>query len=289
MKKIDSVYNIQDVADSFSKAADEYDKYAYFQRNIVARLIARLALMKNNPKRILDLGAGTGNAHESLLERYPDAEIVSVDLAHHMLEKFRQHAKFSENAICADSHKIPLKDNCVDMIFSSLMLQWCNDLNLVFAELQRILKPEGLLIFSTLGPDTMRELREAWSQVDEEVHVHNYIDMHDIGDVMLTQGLVDPVMDMEKVTIEYPEVITIMRDIKHIGAHNMHGKRRKTLTGKTKLKKLIAAYEKFRNESGKYPLTYEVVYGHAWGSDKQPNLHQDGEVHIPLASLRNKE
>lgn len=273
-------YDLNALAASFNKAAKTYDKYAFFQRQIAKNLLSRLDFIRHTPKTILNLGAGTGHANAELAKRYPNAQIISLDIAGDLL------AKIPSNQICADMHALPLKTNQIDMVYSNLVIHWCNDLNQVFTEIQRVLKPDGLFIFSSLGPDTLDELRQSWASIDDEKHVHDYTDMHHVGDAMLKQGLADPVMDMEKVMVPYPDVLTLMRDIKSIGGHNLHQSRRKTLTAKSKIQRLIQAYEAFRLPSEQYPLTYEVIYGHAWGSAQSQNTQHDGEVHIPLSALR---
>jgi malonyl-CoA O-methyltransferase len=288
MTILNAVYNVGEIAASFNRAASQYDQYAFFQREIVTRVLARLEFIQLVPQRILDLGAGTGYAHAGLVQRYPKTEIVALDLATAMLAQ----NTVAHYAVCGDSHHLPLQTNSVDMVFSSLMLHWCSDLGQAFSEVKRVLKPGGLFIFATLGPDTLTELRQAWSQVDEGKHVHDYMDMHDVGDVLLQQGLADPVMDMECVSVEYEAVMTLMQDIKHIGGHNMDARRQKTLTPPSKLRKLLQAYEAFRLPNGQYPLTYEVVYGHAWGPTQTMQDSSLPEIEIPLeiplASLRSK-
>jgi len=190
-----------------------------------------------------------------------------------------------ESYRCGDAEDLPLADNSVDLIFSSLTLQWCGELDRAFAEFKRVLKPEGLLMFSSFGPDTLKELRESWRLADmstdernEKMHVNDFIDMHDIGDALLRAGLSDPVMDVENFTLTYSDAYQLMRELKALGAHNVANARRHSLTGKTRLKNMVSEYENFRVD-GLLPATYEVVYGHAWG------VSDDENFEISLSSL----
>jgi malonyl-CoA O-methyltransferase len=164
--------------------------------------------------------------------------------------------------VCADAERLPLADGSVDLILSNLMLQWCNP-DHVFAEFRRVLAPHGLLSFTTLGPDTLRELRSAWREVDSRTHVNQFIDMHDIGDALVRGGFASPVLDVERYTLTYLDVRRVAADLKATGAHNATMGRARGLTGRRQFAALQAAYEGFRQD-GRLPATYEVVFGHAW-------------------------
>jgi malonyl-CoA O-methyltransferase len=258
---------------SFDAAAEYYDDVAVLQREIVERILERLDLVKLQPATILDIGAGTGVAAYELSKRYKKSRVIAFDLALNMLKQARQRgsllSKFSNKRtfVCGDAEQLPFVDNSVELIFSSSTLQWCSDLDHTFAELKRILKPGGLLMFSTFGPDTLKELRQSWQAADvntaESIHVHDFIDMHDIGDAMLRADFDDPVMDVENFTLTYADAYQLMRELKTLGAHNVASDRRHTLTGKSRVKNMVAAYETLRCD-GSLPATYEVVYGHAW-------------------------
>jgi malonyl-CoA O-methyltransferase len=177
---------------------------------------------------------------------------------------------------------LPLKSNSVDLIFSNLMLQWCDPPDAVFAEVQRVLKPSGVFIFSSFGPDTLHELRESWVNVDGHTHVNRFIDMHDLGDAMMRSGLAEPVLDVERFTLTYPDAITLMRELKAIGAHNVTQGRRHGLMGKAVLNQVIHNYEIHRRDNV-LPASYEVVYGQAWGNATTPT--SAAEVRIPIAHI----
>ena len=255
---------------AFEKAAKEYDEAAILQREVATRLVERLDYMLLKPNVILDAGVGTGYCTLDLVERYPHSQVIALDIAHAMLqqtkEKSKQHPRTSylEN----DVEKLALADNSVDLIISSLTVQWCNDYIKAFEEFKRVLKPGGCLLFSSFGPDALKELRHCWYKVDNDYHVNSFIDMHHIGDALMQTGFADPVMDSEVITITYKDVYQIMRDLKTIGAHNVLNGRRHSLTGKGRLKAMIAEYETFRSDDV-LPMSYEIVYGHAWIAEQE--------------------
>ena len=276
------------VRQAFDRAAESYDEAAVLQREVGERLLDRLDLVRLRPQRILDLGCGTGVGSRALMKRYPKAEIVALDLSTAMLRKARKRAPLLRRlpAVCADAERLPLRPASFDLIFSNLTLQWCYDLDATFTGLVRSLRPEGLLMFSTFGPDTLTELRQSWASVDQNPHVNAFIDMHDIGDAMVRAAFADPVMDVERFTLTYSQPRDLMRDLKAIGAHNVSPGRRKSLTGKQSLAAMEAAYEGFRAEDGRLPASYEVVYGHAWAPREMPQRRGGaGEAFIPIGRI----
>jgi len=276
------------VADSFSAAADSYDAHAALQVEVGTRLLERLDFVKNTPTRVVDIGCGTGVITRALQQRYKNAQVIGLDLAHgmatHADKKRRWLAK--ERYICADMEKLPLATHSVDMIVSNLALQWLDDLTAVFTEFQRVLRPDGVVLFASFGPDTLFEMRQAWQAVDDRVHVNRFMDMHDVGDAMVRARLADPVMDCEKIVLTYRDVKTLMRELKAIGAHNVNAGRMHSLTAPNHLKKMMAEYERFRRVDGFLPATYEIVYGNAWGSElfAQPTAHSN-EFAMPLSQI----
>ena len=265
---------------AFSRAASRYDEVAALQREIGQRMLERLNLVSLKPGTVVDLGAGTGVATVALEKRYPGARVVALDFAFPMLQEIRRRGSFFRKpcCLCADLEQLPLADASVDLLYSNAAFQWCNDLNMVFAELQRVLKPGGLLMFTTFGPDTLKELRAAWSEADGYAHVSRFLDMHDVGDALLGAEFADPVMDVDRITLTYDAVEDLMRELKILGAHNITDGRQRSLTGKGRLLAMKRAYEHFRS-NGQLPASYEVVYGHAWA----PLQHrQQGVVRVPL-------
>jgi len=253
---------------AFDRAAAGYDRAAVLQQEVGTRLVERLDYVRLAPRRVLDLGSGTGLLAGALANRYPRARILQLDLSLAMLRQARGRSRLrawlgKSQFAAGDAERLPLASASFDLVLSNLVFQWCEGLGAVMAELRRVLRPGGLVMFTTFGPDTLGELRRAWAQVDGGVHVSRFPDMHDVGDLMVQAGLADPVMDMEPFTLTYDTVQGLMRDLKAIGASNAARGRARGLTGKGRLQALGAAYEGFRRE-GRLPATYEVVYGHAW-------------------------
>lgn len=280
---------------SFDAAAGRYDAVAVLQAEVRARLLERLDLFRMTPTRILEAGCGTGHGARALLQRYRRAGLVALDLAPAMLQATRARRPWLRrlDPVCADAAAVPLADSSVDLVFSNLMLQWSNQPDRVFAEFRRVLRPGGLLLFSTFGPDTLKELRAAWRAADGHTHVSRFIDMHDLGDALIRAGLGGPVMDMEVLTLTYTDARSLMRDLKSMGAHNATAGRSRGLTGRRRLAAMEAEYERWRDADGRLPASWEVVYGHAWAGEGPPrgnagnagNAGAGGETRVPLAQL----
>lgn len=281
------------IAEAFSRAAPDYAANAVLQNRVADNLAERLELFRLSPQRILDAGSGCGNGSAQLRRRYPDAELVAFDLAFEMLRTHRgkglRRWLRAERFVCGDIERLPLADHSVDLVYSNLVLQWCAGPERALAEFARVLRPDGLLLFSSLGPDTLHELRASWAAVDEAPHVNRFLDMHDVGDALIGAGFAGPVLDVDHVTMTYPDVVAVMRDLKAIGAQQVIGGRVSTLTGKGRLQRLAAGYEPFRR-NGLLPATYEVVYGHAW-APRPGQRPQDGSTvaHFPLSNLRRRQ
>jgi malonyl-CoA O-methyltransferase len=272
MSDEDLLLDKRQVRRAFERAAARYEGAAVLQHEVCRRMLERLAYIKIEPKAILDAGSGTGNAHDALTRRYPRVPIVALDLALGMLREGRARRRWWQTlpglkrelySVCGDIEHLPLADDAVGLAWSNLTLQWMNDLPRVFRDLHRVLAPGGLLMFSTFGPDTLKELREAYRDTDRHTHVNRFVDMHDIGDMLVAARFADPVMDMEPFTLTYPDVRSLMRDLKAIGAHNVTRGRAVGLTGKSALQAVTRNYETLRRD-GRLPATFEVVYGHAW-------------------------
>jgi malonyl-CoA O-methyltransferase len=273
---------------SFGRAARGYDAAAILQSRVRDELLDRLEVVRLEPTVVLDLGAGTGHASLALKRRYRGAQVVALDLAPGMLQEAgrRQTLLRRFRRVCADAAALPLGTDSVDLVFSNLMLQWCNDPDAVFGECRRVLKPGGLLTFTTFGPDTLVELRRAWdAAADGRTHVNRFIDMHDLGDALVRSGLVEPVMDVERYTLTYATVQDLMRDLKAIGAHNANAGRPRGLTGKGALERMAAEYETHRRE-GRLPATYEVVFGQAWAPLTPSRARgAPAEVTVPIGQI----
>lgn len=257
---------------SFSRAAADYDRSAVLQHEVCRRLAERLECICLEPERILDAGAGTGYGGRLLSERFPKAGLIELDIAEGMLHAARGARPGwkrwlpggkRDTYLCADLENLPLATGSIDLAWSNLAMQWCNDLDQLFAGMHRVLRDDGVLIFTTFGPDTLKELRQAFGTLDGFTHVSRFADMHDIGDALMRNGFASPVMEMELFTLTYDRLRDLMLDLKSIGAHNATSGRRRGMTGKEEWRHLEVAYEQFRHE-GKLPATYEVIYGHAF-------------------------
>lgn len=292
LKEASSSIDKKRARESFDRAVTTYDAHAALQRMVVDNMVETLEVIRVEPKTILDVGAGTGYCARSLEKLYPRAQVVLLDLSPSMLAyasskntRWRSHKSY----LCGDAESLPIADRSVDFLFSSLTFQWCTDLDGVFSECRRVLKPEGLLIFSSLGPDTLHELREAWSAVDLSPHVNQFIDMHDVGDAMIRAGFASPVLECERTILNYNDVFGVMADLRGIGAVNALRGRRRGLFTPSKIKHMSEHYEK-RRQNDKLPATYEVVYGHAWCPSRDDRA-QDGSTvaTFPFKEIRRRE
>jgi malonyl-CoA O-methyltransferase len=272
---------------AFARAARDYDAAAVLQREVGDRLLERLDYIHFTPTTILDVGAGTGYCTSRLQKKFPKARLLALDIAQPMLVQARHKASLWSRLrnkieyLCADAEALPLADASVDMVFSNLTLQWVNQLDHSLGEFARVLRPGGMVLFSSFGPDTLTELQQAWQAADAYTHVNAFVDLHDVGDAMLRARLAEPVMDAERFTLTYPDVYKLMRELKAVGAHNVTQQRAKGLTGKAVFKRVEQAYEQFRQD-GVLPASYEVVYGHAWA----PLLQEQGVVGITLDQIQ---
>ena len=288
---------------SFERAAAHYDEAAFLQQEVARRLDDHLDGIKIEPQRILDAGCGKGFGTSLLRTRYPRADVVGLDLAQSMLqqatarlrgsvwEKLRARLMPSVPhfaPLCGDIERLPLARASFDLAWSSLALQCVGGgvagLQASFKEMHRVLRPGGLFIFASFGPDTLKELRTASADVDGHQHVNRFIDMHDVGDALVHAGFSNPVMEMEQITLTYTDLPALLRDLKAIGAHTVLEGRREGLMGKSAWRRLLLNYEAFR-QNERLPATYEVVYGHAWAEPTRKL--EDGRQIIEFRNKRS--
>ena len=277
------------VVQAFDRASESYDAAAALQERVRNELVARLVELKIEPARILDLGAGTGHASRALKRRYPKSLKVAADIAPGMLMRAKAQSRWLRRfeRVRADAYTLPFRDGAFDVVFSSLMLQWCDDLDGVFAEIARVLKPGGVLLFSTFGPGTLAELRDAWGASDAPGnHVNHFFDPHALGSALMHAGLSEPVLDVDRTVIGYPDVLTLMRELKAIGAHNVTAGRARGLTGRKRLAAMTQAYETLRRE-GNLPATYEIIHAICWGAERR--VQEPRESFIAPAAIRRRE
>ena len=250
--------NKRQVAASFSRAAGSYDSVAALQRQVGQRLLADLPA-SINPARWLDLGCGTGYFSRVLAERFPASAGVALDIAEGML----QHARplgGAQQFIAGDAEQLPLRDGTCDLLFSSLALQWCANFPAVLSEARRVLRPGGVLAFSSLCVGTLQELRDSWQAVDGFVHVNRFRRFEDYQRVCGDSTLALLSLHVTPQTLHFPDVRSLTHELKALGAHNLNPGRPGGLTGRARMLALLSAYEQFRQPQG-LPATYQVVYG----------------------------
>ena len=274
---------------AFDRASRTYARAAVVQAEIRSRVLERLDLVRVDPARVLDLGSASGQSTRALKDRYPKAEVLALDMSLAMLREARREQTFFKKfgRLAGDAHSLPLRSGTIDLVFSNLMLAWCNYPDQVFKETARVLRPEGLFTFTSVGPDTLREVREAFKQIDAQTHVHRFIDMHDLGDALMRSGFLEPVMDTERLTVTFGSARDLMRELKGSGATNATAGRRRVPLGRKKWGIVERALEQ-RRLGEKISVSIEVVYGHAWrGSDIRPRS-APGEFTVPLAGLTRR-
>jgi malonyl-CoA O-methyltransferase len=274
---------------SFDRAARTYDAAAAVQREIRARLLERLDIVRLAPATVLDLGAGTGHASRELKRRYSSARVIALDVSLPMLrESARQQSLLRRFApVCADAHRLPLRSGSLDLVLSNLLLEWCHDPDAVFAEVARVLRPQGLFTFTTVGPDTLKELRALWRGIDDSTHVHRFIDMHDFGDALLRAGFAEPVMDTERLTVTYAKLAALIDELRGSGARNVSQGRRRGLTGRAR-GAAVRARSDALTRNGPLSISVEVIYGHAWSPAERKSRRAGDEVRVPIDALRSR-
>ncbi len=291
------------IAARFSAASEQYDAAARLQRIVRLELLARVAELKVAPRVVLDLGAGTAHAARALKQRFPRALVIAADLAPGMLAAAGRLLGWRERGparwfggrlapyvgarferLGADARALPLRGGSIDLVFSNLMLQWCDDPLEPFAELARVMAPGAALAFSTLGPATLQELRAAWARVDSLPHVHRFLDMHDVGNALLRTGFEQPVLDVDIHELSYGSVRELMRDLQRLGAGNAAQGRARGLMGRGVLARLEAAYEPLRR-AARLPSTWEVIYGVAWAPAAAVARGPARETAVPIAAI----
>lgn len=271
---------------NFSKAAKDYSAHAKVQQEIGRRLMQRFDYYKLKPERALDLGAGTGYFSQQLKKRFNQCQVVAFDLSESMLKKIKKGILKPVSRVKGCMTRLPFKTNSYDIVFANQVIHWHADYLTLFKEIARVLKPSGVFVFSTLGPDTFIELKQAWAEVDEYQHAYSFVDMHLLGDALLKAGMAEPVVDMEYLTARYQEIKTLARDLKAQGVQHNTSRARQGLTTPSQWSAFSNAYDKYRDEDGLLPLSYEVIYGQAWGQALQQSLSANGEVVVPIAQLK---
>lgn len=274
------------------RAASSYDRSAVVPEEVGRRMLERLDLVRVPDGPVLDAGCATGNVTRLLARRLPDAPVVALDASAKMIDIARAATPLlagmaarwkgtSTRWIAGEIHALPIRPGSCAMVWSNLALQWQADPAAAFAEMHRALQAGGLLMFSTLGPDTLKELRAASARADGRPRVRRFPDMHDLGDLLVHAGFADPVMDMETLTLTFADAVTLLRDLKEQGSIDAPSVSARGLGGRGVRSRLIEAFERERRE-GRIPATFEIVYGHAWKPEGGPAVAADGRQVIRI-------
>ncbi|MGB5353030.1 MAG: methyltransferase domain-containing protein [Woeseia sp.] len=272
-----------DVRRHFDRAAPHFDDADMVHRVTGDGLLERLLPMRLEAQRVLELGSATGTLSRELARQFRGCQVLSADLSLNMLRRARrQHPWFSKiREIQASATRLPLPDNSVDVVIANLLLPWLGPSPAALAEIARVLRPEGLFAFASLGPDSLGDLREAFA--DGHEHVNVFADMHDVGDALVRAGLRDPVLDVDRLELTYRDTASLYRDLRHCGGNALAGRRR-TLTGKVRFQRADQALQA-RFQDQQLAVTLELVYGHAWGANV---VRQDGEFRVGIAEIRGR-
>lgn len=267
-----------------ARAAATFDTADVVHSEARTRLLERLRLFRLAPHRVLDLGSATGKGTTELAALYPQAEVLAIELSGPMAQRTRSRCASIDSAtpLVGDAQQLPLAENSIDLVFANLLLPWC-DPQAVLGEIARVLRGGGLALFTTVGPDTLQEVRRAWSDVDDHVHVHGFVDMHDLGDLAARAGLVEPVMDVDRLQVTYGDLGGLVADLRACGATNVAFGRRTQLTGPGRWRAFCERLEARRAE-GVLAISVELVFGQAWGAVASASAG-DGAVRISVDQL----
>lgn len=268
---------IQTVRDTFDHIADSYEQHAALEREVCARLLEKTEFCRRPPERILDLGCGTGFAAVRLKQSFRKAQVIGMDTSTAMLNCLRRRSSLLRplKAVCGEIGELPFASRSVDLLVSSLSSYWCPDPAAMFSEFRRVLRPDGMLLFSTFGPGMMKELKAAWASADTSVELPHFPDILEIGDALVAAGFREPVMDMEVITLSYPDLGALLRELEATGTSLLVRGWEKRHGAEGDLEHAYKAYLR----EGKYPLSFEIVYGAAFGPQEgQPVKTPSGDV-----------
>lgn len=254
-----SVIDKKKIAQSFGLAANTYDSVAHFQRWVGDSLMGKIPGC--SPETIVDLGCGTGHFSKSLSHKFPQANYIGIDLSEGMVRFAKYHHSSEYIWLTGDADSLPFKNDSIDLIFSSLAIQWCANLPNLMQEIKRVLSPNGRFVFSTLLDGSLHELKAAWSEVDDKTHVNDFFRKDDYQNAALKSALTIELLSEETKVLQYKKVTELMRELKELGAHNLNAERSTGLMGRHKLGRVISAYEKYRIEENYLPASYEVLWG----------------------------
>ncbi|HEX6999377.1 MAG TPA: methyltransferase domain-containing protein [Gammaproteobacteria bacterium] len=262
---------------AFDRASEEFSAHCVVHDEARRRLLERLDYVRLEPRVVADVGTATGLAARALAARYPAARVIALDPSREMLRVARRERRTAAALAFAAgrAEQLPLLDGSVDLLVANLCLPWCNP-PAAFVEAARVLREGGLALFATVGPDTLQEVRRAWREADDAVHVHAFFDMHDLGDMAVAAGLADPVLDVDRIELTYGDVGRLVRDLRAWGAINTAAGRRRALTGTARFARFRRALAS--DHGTRFSVTIELVLGQAWGA---PRRSRRGEHAVP--------
>ena len=277
----------RDVRRRFDNAAGSLDAADFVYRATREGLLARMRPMTVEAAVVVDLGAATGGAIPLLQKRFRGALVIAVDRSAAMLKAARRKRRLlsKQREVQADAAALPLANASVDVVFCNLLLPWLDRPDAVFAEVARVLRVDGLFAFAALGPDSLAEIRAAWQAVDRGEHVRQFPDMHDVGDALVRAGLRDPVLDVDRLTVDYGSSEALFRDLTAVGARNSLRLRQPGLTSPGRLQRFVD--ELFVSGTA-CSLTLELVYGHCWGGKQAPRTGAEITVDAGKIPLRRQ-
>jgi malonyl-CoA O-methyltransferase len=267
--------------------AREFAGACFIHDEARTRLLARLDLLRLEPYLAVDLGCALGRGASALAVRFPAARVVALDSSRSMLRSAAASTDAAFAVVGGDAERVPLKEHCADLVLANLVLPWCRP-DAVFSEAARVLAADGVVLFATLGPDTLKEVREAFATADDRIHVHPAFDMHDLGDLALAAGLADPVLDVDRLEVTYAEVAALVRDLRATGAINVAGARRRGLTGVARWRRFEQAL--VATPGRRFAVTVELILGQALGRgpvQRRPRPDA-GEIRVPLERLTRR-
>ena len=282
---MNDTFDGQQVRRAFSRASDSYTAAADLQREIESRLLESLVYLDDTvPQCVIDLGSGPAHAAAAMQKRWPKSQVVAIDLSLQMLRQARPRQGWNPlrrgfDRVCADAAALPLADASVDVLFSNLCLQWLDDLPATFAGFRRVLKPGGLLLVSTFGPETLWELHDAFTRDDTVPHVSPFASIATFGDALMHAGFHNPVLDRDVLVRSYQDLPALMRELRALGATNALQARRRTLTGRARFESARMAYDTLRQADGGLPASWEVITAMAWAPGHgTPIRGRDAEI-----------
>jgi len=264
--------------------AREFESACFIHDEARSRLLERLELVRLKPKIAVDLGCATGRGAAGLAARYPAARVLAVDSSLRMLRAAAAGAAEAVGVVAGDAAALPLRSASVDLVLANLVLPWCRPDRLL-AEVARVLCDGGALLFATLGPDSLQEVRTAFAAVDDRIHVHAAFDMHDLGDLALAVGLAEPVLDVDRIEVTYADVGALVRDLRAVGAVNVAGGRRRSLTGRRRWGRFVERLP--HRADGRFAVTVELILGQAWGRGVVSRRGSSGgEIRVPISRIK---